>query len=895
MTGIIEGVFIVGAGVKLMDTFRGGEDLKIAQKQCIHELFSKYLAKDFANEGLEKGGGMRVNLRAGANQHINSAYHYLEQYLEGVSKNSGFTLFKKNTNIEIREAVALYLRKWLVSLSTEEGNIDATEVRMHLDFSRQILMRADLFHATGSNNTFLRALAFVCDELEKILDQLQGENRTASRVLDRICHAGRETVNLVIPIMLFSVVSVIPLTVRKMHWNANTILATRQFELEMKAAEAARREAAEREEEEAAKLRSPEAQRRAAEEAAKRKETGEEDEQSAAFLNFWDSPTGKAMYKVLQSKHCTELMEWKQSPAADEYGDYELTVDDVRDYAFGFSTDVLEEYVQFFKSLDSFIYFLAVLQKYQVLAASSGDVLMCYLYATLNHLIHELEVALVHLHQTGAKLLGAGKKQLQTLLKRAKTLPEPQIAWICRLRYIDEEQLGDNHRCMFDLFNELRQLSAMDRLPTVQQAILRNVRSLRDAFNSEDFQARATMPIEGPAFSMLDNVLSRVAATDVSGDNAIADRSVPPTMALTGINEEEELVMDPVPQSSRPKVENAVRNDHAAYPDYYATYGSSSTVGSKVEEPKIEELDEEPSQATKHNASLAWIERALAAEREAQKEAQQKDTEGPQLCPTGVAKLAESTPLSSLPSKTSLEGPKKVPTPSPPHVKMNASSSASTSPVSPRRGLSVPLPAGQSEPVEVRPGAVGNRLEGRHPTSAPFVTAAKADIISFVNSAWMQSGLGQPTATPRSERGQDSESPCDSSPRAMESTATGAAPGMLHLSEEESTFYESLWAVIAVDGTPLDRSMVAQLVEGKAGSYTLNDFERALSFPVNTKKWDFNQMALLLRTLAYMQQGKPVDLSAPPAALPEIAGYTWDAGRSRLRAAQWDLGENNDS
>lgn len=948
MTGVIEGVFIAGAGLKLLDQFRGGEDLKNAQRQCIHELFSKYLAKDFANEGLVKGG-MRINLRAGANQHISSAYHYVEQYLNSKGKATGFNLFGKNTSIEIREAVALYLKKWLVSLSSEEGNIEAQEIRMHLDFARQILMRADLFHSTGSDNTFLRALAFVCDELEKILDHLQGENRTASKVLDRICHAGRETVNLVIPIMLFSIVSVIPLTVRKMHWNANTILATRGYELELKAHEAAQEAERASAQKEATPPKSPASERRDAleEEAKKRKEQGEEDEQSEAFLNFWDSPTGKALHKILQSPHCIELMGWKRHQSADD--DYELTVDDLRPYAFGFATETLELYMQFFKSLDTFIYFLTVLQKYQALAASAGDVLMCYLYATLNHLVHELEVALVHLHQIGSRLLAAGKKQLQMLLKRAKTLPEAQIAWICRLRYIDEEQLGGNHKCMFDLFNELRQLSAMDRLPTVQQAILRNVRSLRDAFHSDDYQSRATMALEGPAFNMLENVLSRVAAMDVNGENnMITDgASYNSSMALGDTSETEEDIVQYREKIRRPISVNPPRgnnknsthtgsaaprtDDYAAYPNYYADYGdyggASSTTSKSRGNQKIVDLDRHPSQDIEtaqartqdanQNASLAWIQRALDAEKEAQKEQENQEVEEQQLAraqfrSSGDSKSSsekmESTP-STAASKTRLESSsstKKVPTPSPPYFvtsisqplsQVNTSSSPRISPLSPSKSLIITPPASHEEDdARYR----DDFTRGTSSEPIPLVNAAKTDIISFVNSAWKSASSASHASSHSSSPPMNSssgglgrvDSRSPSPPSAMAAGTVSAAPaGLLQLSEEESAFYESLWAVIAVDGGPLDRSKVAELVEGKIDQYSLNDFERALSFPINMRRWDFNNLVLLLRSLACMQQGVPIDVSEPPTTLPVVAGYVWDATRSRLRGAQWNVGQ----
>lgn len=484
MTGVIEGVFLAGGALKLIERYQGSEEIRLAQQACVRDLFSKYLSKDFDNEGLDTQS-MRVSLRPGANQHISAAFHHLDQQLQEKQQRL-LDIFQKPSTLSIRDSVTLYLKKWLASISAEEDSLDPKEVTRHLDFTRQMLMHADLFISPGTN-AFLRALAFTAEQLEHIADHLYGENRTASRVLDRICHAGRETIQLVIPIILFSIVSVIPEKTKQTHFDTVTLLQSRQTTRDFSRQDG-------------------------------KGDNEPDDNASEDFDGFWDTPVGDALFAVLNSPHCIDLLGLKTLPVAP----YKLNIDMVRPFAVGFSNEVIDYYVQFFKQLDSFIYFMRVLQLYQNLAAASGDVLMCYLYSTLNHLLHEIEVALVALHQVGAKLLGAGKTQLQSMLKRSKTLTEEQMTWICRLRFIDEESLGANHRCLFDLFCEMRQLSALDRLPSIQNAIARNVRSLRDAFHSHEFQSRASLPLEGTAMRVLENVLERVAA--VEGGGAASER-----------------------------------------------------------------------------------------------------------------------------------------------------------------------------------------------------------------------------------------------------------------------------------------------------------------------------------------------------------------------------------
>eukprot|EP00397_Hematodinium_sp_SG-2012_P012942 GEMP01013127.1.p1 GENE.GEMP01013127.1~~GEMP01013127.1.p1 ORF type:complete len:790 (+),score=204.80 GEMP01013127.1:153-2522(+) len=783
MTGVIEGVVLAGGALKLIERYQGSEELRLAQHACVRELFAKYLSKDFHSEDLNPQS-MRVTLKAGANQHISAAFHHLDQYLQEKQQRI-LDFFRKDNTLGIRESVALYFKKWLSAISAEEDSLDPKEVTRHLDFARQILMRADLFHSTETNS-FLRSLAFTCEQLEKVADHLYGANRTASRVLDRICHAGRETVQLMIPIMLFSILTIVPRQTKQTHFDSVTLLQTRQTCDDDQNAQA------------------------------------QDDDSTENFRKFWATPVGAALYAVLNSPHCIDLMGWRTQPVAE----YELNVDMIRPHALGFSDEVLDQYVDLFRHLDTFVYFIRVLQLYQNLAAASGDVLMCYLYATLNHLLHEIEVALVALHQVGAKLLGAGKAQLQSLLRRSKALSEEQMSWVCRLRHIDEESLGANHRCLFDLFCELRQLSALDRLPSIQHTIARNVRSLRDAFHSNAFQARASLPLEGTAMQVLENVLNRVAAVEgVPADHAAAVEDLTSGGRQAAIKDAEPVAVI----TAVDNVGDLLDYDDNAYAyEELNTYGVFNT-GPPVEEcrtPPVEEHKTSPKRATTEplgaNPSLKWIERALAAEH--RKDSPALST--PSSSPARLAPSVHFTPSSSSTSRSPARHP--------------ASTSVATS-VATTTFLPEVLTAKLIEKV------VATTTQAQKDTP---------NLLTLMGNTWKNAMTS-------------------SSPRIrVEPFPT------------EQPFYDALWSIMSPRGDPIPRSDVARLV---GGAVLLGALERLAhtssdgGMSENLQEWTFAHLTVVLRALGHMQQNEAVALDEPPAVLPKVEGYMWDVERGRLR------------
>lgn len=85
----------------------------------------------------------------------------------------------------------------------------ATDILNHLEFSRQILMRPRLFREASKENLFGTALAHFCDHLERFYDRLMVSERNASSCLDQILANGKDLLENILPVLLFSLGAIV--------------------------------------------------------------------------------------------------------------------------------------------------------------------------------------------------------------------------------------------------------------------------------------------------------------------------------------------------------------------------------------------------------------------------------------------------------------------------------------------------------------------------------------------------------------------------------------------------------------------------------------------------------------------------------------------------------------
>ncbi|CAD7940483.1 unnamed protein product [Amoebophrya sp. A25] len=174
--------------------------------------------------------------------------------------------------------------------------------------------------------------------------------------------------------------------------------------------------------------------------------------------------------------------------------------------------------LDFFRKIDNLVYFLSVLQIYNRLSLLGGDPMICFLYASIQHLLHEMEFLLTDAYRLAELLAKKAKSTLQDLAKEPASLREHDMRYMNLLQHLDTEGFKSNHKKLFSLFTELRSLSASERVPQLKLSIQANLEALAHTVSSDNFQTRCALPLGN---TVLDNVLMN-ATSGVQGllDNA---------------------------------------------------------------------------------------------------------------------------------------------------------------------------------------------------------------------------------------------------------------------------------------------------------------------------------------------------------------------------------------
>jgi len=160
----------------------------------------------------------------------------------------------------------------------------------------------------------------------------------------------------------------------------------------------------------------------------------------------------------------------------------------------GAHLELRKSYLDLLEQTDRVAFFLSVCKPYYNLASLAGDVAMCRLYSSLNHLMRELENALLQHRQARLVVTSAAKRLLQTYSKQSKITAKEKV-WMQRLRYVDELDLNNVHEDLAKKCMEVRASGYVTRRFKLQATAKDGLNEIMTAFRSGDYQARSAVAV----------------------------------------------------------------------------------------------------------------------------------------------------------------------------------------------------------------------------------------------------------------------------------------------------------------------------------------------------------------------------------------------------------------
>lgn len=373
---------------------------------------------------------------------------------------------------EVTITITEDLKVWLASAAS--GSASPKEIELRLEFCRQLLMRPDIFGTKG-REAFLVTISTVCEHLESMLGRAAGRMQTCSRALSATLGLGKALLECVVSILLFSITSSLVsddesppasylcflvkeaskgATVRNIHDTPlffGPLFATDIGDILSSLL------------------------------------------QTRHFSKFWQSLDGGA-----DSDRCSGVSfrdAWHRCEQLWASGKTENRADSGLLSAFqGESMAVLRRaYLDLVWHLDAVVYFFSVLLPYKRLADLVGDAAVYRLREPLHHILSELEVALVQMHRAAAQVMQGAKRVLQETAVFPTKQSTQHVKWMERLQHANEVGLLEVHNDLLKTLQELRFLSASERLPELQEICATNLRELADAASSQEFRVRCIM------------------------------------------------------------------------------------------------------------------------------------------------------------------------------------------------------------------------------------------------------------------------------------------------------------------------------------------------------------------------------------------------------------------
>eukprot|EP00392_Amoebophrya_sp_AT5.2_P017195 g17523.t1 len=223
MTGVLEGVVIGGAAWTALEQYRDGNEKKKNQKRLLSELFARLFGSDFDSVAPDRTTHLRC-LKSGSDSDVSAAYHFLTHFQEKRKKTYDRTswyswschkaLFQDLFQQEEQRGdnltmVVEYLKQWLANLpkqnetkSFASDERQVADVRLHLEFALQILMRPKLFR-NGKENNFGIAISHFAEHVEKFYSRVNTTELNTGHVLEGILATGKNLLQQSLPVLLF--------------------------------------------------------------------------------------------------------------------------------------------------------------------------------------------------------------------------------------------------------------------------------------------------------------------------------------------------------------------------------------------------------------------------------------------------------------------------------------------------------------------------------------------------------------------------------------------------------------------------------------------------------------------------------------------------------------------
>lgn len=474
MTLVFDALPLAVAGVGYLGWQRKVDDQKTAE-QIARDIYQRVFVADLPDAPAEeKINYLYSSLPSEIDQHAKASIFIIEEYQKGRKTHvMGFAISRHERTDDTKTIVLEDLKQRLSKITT--GNVSAEHITPILDCCRLFMLQQTAF--AGSNeNSFLSTMAQLCKQLEMLIRQAKGNQRDCADNLQGMLDAGRALLVSVIPVLIFGL---------SKHGRA-TSSPPDQVDVSslLRAAVSA---------------------------------TSQETQDVA--LN-WSTDCGNVIKVLLCSKHVHMLMggltkkeqeslttpvedsiqpdkltnllnslrnkEWKPCPSQKQSGLLKMFCDET-------CNDARSAYLDLIKSVDRVAYFLHTMVKaFQELAGKAGDVVMCALYDSVNHVLQELGSALFELRQARLQVMRAAKCKLQELAQRYDQTTSIEKNWMQGLRHIDESKLDSLHNQLLDLCNKVRNAVSPTHVSEMKAATAENLRGIRNVFKSEEFQMRCT-------------------------------------------------------------------------------------------------------------------------------------------------------------------------------------------------------------------------------------------------------------------------------------------------------------------------------------------------------------------------------------------------------------------
>jgi len=392
--------------------------------------------------------------------------------------------------VDVQTAICEELKARL--LIAAAGSSSQHEVDTLAELCRQILMRPEMF---TDDCSFLSLMATVSDHLDTLSERLAGTMRTCAAEISNVLSLGCELVDCTIPVLLLSILDH---GVGSLPHISGEMLASSFREWQ---------------------------------------NIGNGSVPSSnVFNDLWATGPGGILQEFVSSRHFLALWDPERAGEGTAHGRLcdgikwlELfhTWADASDGNASFansgllelfrnmdSRDVLQNYMNLMKHLDNFVMFLSMFLHYKSLANIAGDAGMHALRIGLQHLLQELEYAMVLVHQHVLRLTDQTMHKVMELMLADSNPSGRTRLWIERLQHVDVTAFTKIHHALLEAVQQLRSLSAVSRLPALQNSCRRSLEQLSDTTQSEEFRSRcAHLPPTG--------MLPALAAPDISDNQGV--------------------------------------------------------------------------------------------------------------------------------------------------------------------------------------------------------------------------------------------------------------------------------------------------------------------------------------------------------------------------------------